>query len=63
MIFRLDNVTQSLAYRASGGDDDTMPWTELAVIEPPKVVVAGNRRDAAGLYGPGPPVGRPRGQR
>jgi hypothetical protein len=37
-VFRLDNVTQSLAYRASGGDDDTMPWTELAVIEPPKVV-------------------------
>ncbi len=37
-VFRLDNVTQPLAYRASGGDDDTMPWTELAVIEPPKVV-------------------------
>lgn len=38
MIFRLDNVTQGFDYRASGGDDDTMPWTTLAVIEPPKVV-------------------------
>ncbi|MCI0360512.1 MAG: hypothetical protein L0211_18700, partial [Planctomycetaceae bacterium] len=38
MIFRLDNVTQGFDYRASGGDDDTMPWTKLAVIEPPKVV-------------------------
>ena len=37
LVFRLDNVRQSLAYRASGGDDDTMPWTELSVIEPPKV--------------------------
>jgi hypothetical protein len=38
MIFRLDNVTQSFEYRATGGDDDSMPWTRLAVIEPPKVV-------------------------
>ncbi|MEX2174039.1 MAG: hypothetical protein WD872_06735, partial [Pirellulaceae bacterium] len=38
MVFRLDNVTQPLAYRARGGDDDTMPWTELAVVEPPKVL-------------------------
>ena len=37
MLFRLDNVTQSFEYRATGGDDDTMPWTRLAVIEPPKV--------------------------
>lgn len=37
-VFRLDNVTQPLAYRASGGDDDSMPWTELAVIQPPKVL-------------------------
>jgi hypothetical protein len=38
MIYRLDNVTQGFSYRARGGDDDSMPWTELAVIEPPKIV-------------------------
>lgn len=37
MIFRLDNVTQGFAYRARGGDDDSMPWTELEVIQPPHV--------------------------
>ncbi|HMC09984.1 MAG TPA: hypothetical protein VKH44_01790, partial [Pirellulaceae bacterium] len=38
MIFRLENVTRGLEYRAWGGDDDTMPWTELIVVEPPKIV-------------------------
>jgi hypothetical protein len=37
MTFRLDNVTQGFAYRARGGDDDSMPWTELEVIQPPHV--------------------------
>jgi hypothetical protein len=37
MIFRLDNVTQGFDYRARGGDDDTMSWTELAVVQPPQV--------------------------
>ena len=37
MVARLDNLTRDLAYRARGGDDDTMPWTELTVIDPPKV--------------------------
>jgi hypothetical protein len=37
MVFRLDNVREGFAYRARGGDDDAMPWTELAVLEPPKI--------------------------
>lgn len=37
-VYRLSNVAHSLDYRASGGDDDTLPWTRLEVIEPPKVV-------------------------
>jgi hypothetical protein len=38
MIYRLDNVTRGFDYRARGGDDDTMPWTTLDVVEPPKIV-------------------------
>ncbi|MDX1946411.1 MAG: DUF4175 family protein [Pirellulaceae bacterium] len=38
MVFRFDNVTRPFAYRARGGDDDTMPWIELAVVEPPRVL-------------------------
>jgi hypothetical protein len=37
MVFRLDNVREGFAYRARGGDDDAMPWTLVAVLEPPKV--------------------------
>lgn len=36
-VIRLDNVTHSFEYRASGGDDDTMPWIALSVLEPPKL--------------------------
>lgn len=38
MIFRLDNLRHPIDYRARGGDDDTMRWIRLAVVEPPKVV-------------------------
>lgn len=38
VLFRLDNVTHGLEYRARGGDDNTMPWTELAVVEPPRLI-------------------------
>jgi hypothetical protein len=38
VVFRHDNVSQSFEYRAHGGDDDTMPWIEVAVVEPPKIV-------------------------
>ncbi len=38
VVFRHDNVSHSFEYRASGGDDDTMPWIEVAVVEPPKIM-------------------------
>ena len=38
MVFRLGNLNHAIEYRARGGDDDTMPWIRLAVVEPPKVV-------------------------
>src|SRR5207237_5871363 len=37
-IFRLDHVTHDFEYRARGGDDDTMPWFDLAVVEPPTIL-------------------------
>jgi hypothetical protein len=38
MVHRLENVTSGFRYRAAGGDDDTMPWQRLDVVEPLKVV-------------------------
>lgn len=35
LLVRRQQVTQPLAYRAAGGDDDSMPWIELALVEPP----------------------------
>ncbi|PHS11634.1 MAG: hypothetical protein COA78_09355 [Blastopirellula sp.] len=37
MIYRIDNITQDLSYRAIGGDDNTMPWNRLEVLDPPKL--------------------------
>lgn len=37
MVHRLENVTAPFRYRASGGDDDTMPWQRLEVVEPLEV--------------------------
>lgn len=37
MVYRQENVTRPFAYRAIGGDHQTMPWIELQVIEPPEV--------------------------
>lgn len=34
MVHRLENVSRGFRYRASGGDDDTMPWRRLEVVEP-----------------------------
>lgn len=34
MVHRLENLTGGFRYRASGGDDDTMPWQRLDVVEP-----------------------------
>jgi hypothetical protein len=37
MVHRLENVRRSFRYRAVGGDDDTMAWIPLEVVEPPHV--------------------------
>jgi uncharacterized protein YdcH (DUF465 family) len=35
MVARRENVGAPFAFRAVGGDDDTMPWHEVTVVEPP----------------------------
>lgn len=35
LLVRREQVTSPLAYRATGGDDESMPWIELALVEPP----------------------------
>lgn len=37
MIARKENVSQPFAYRAVGGDDASMAWIELEVVEPPQI--------------------------
>jgi hypothetical protein len=37
MVARRENVTQTFAFRAKGGDDDTMPWHLVEVKELPRL--------------------------
>lgn len=37
LVARKDNVQRPFEYRASGGDDDTMPWRRLEVLEAPRI--------------------------
>ncbi len=37
MVYRQDTVSRDFAYRAVGGDDDTMPWVQLRVVEAPVI--------------------------
>ncbi len=37
LVHRLSNVTRSFRYRATGGDDQTMPWIDLTLVEPPSI--------------------------
>jgi hypothetical protein len=37
MIARRDSVDSSFSFRAAGGDDNTMPWHDVEVIEPPQL--------------------------
>jgi hypothetical protein len=37
VVARRDNVTRPFSYRAEGGDDDSMPWIPVEVLEPPAV--------------------------
>jgi hypothetical protein len=34
MVIRLENMVESLEYRAIGGDDHTLPWRKVEVVEP-----------------------------
>lgn len=34
--FRIESVTRPLEYRVSGGDDNSMGWVSLSVVEPPQ---------------------------
>lgn len=38
MVHRLEGVSRSFRYRVEGGDDHTMSWHELLVLEPPRIV-------------------------
>lgn len=37
MVYRGDDVRRPFRYRAVGGDDDTMGWRTLELVEPPQV--------------------------
>ena len=37
MLARRENIRQSFAFRAVGGDDHTMPWHWVEVVEPPRL--------------------------
>ena len=37
MVARKDSVTRPFWYRAEGGDDQSMPWIRLEVVEPPRL--------------------------
>ncbi|MHB8970531.1 MAG: hypothetical protein ACYC3X_10385 [Pirellulaceae bacterium] len=39
LTHRLTNVTRGFFYRATGGDDQRMPWTEVQIVEPARVLV------------------------
>ena len=37
MVHQLGRVTRAFQYRAVGGDDDTMDWHQVEVVEPPRI--------------------------
>lgn len=37
MTARRERVVRPFAYRVEGGDDQTMPWQDVSVVEPPRV--------------------------
>lgn len=37
MVARRENVTRSFEFRIDGGDDHSMPWTPVEVLEPPAI--------------------------
>lgn len=37
LVFRVEQVLTGFRYRVTGGDDDSLPWHELLVVQPPKL--------------------------
>lgn len=37
MTARREGISRPFAYRAFGGDDNSMPWIEVEVVEPPRI--------------------------
>lgn len=37
LLARKEHVTRPFSYRAVGGDDFSMPWTKLEIVEPPEI--------------------------
>jgi hypothetical protein len=37
LVFRIEQTLQPFRYRVTGGDDDSLPWQELLVVQPPKL--------------------------
>ncbi len=38
MVHRLAGIARPFRYRATGGDDQKMPWTALSLVEPPRII-------------------------
>ena len=36
-LFQLDDIRRTIEYRAVGGDDDSMPWRRMDVVDAPRV--------------------------
>lgn len=37
LVFRIEQTLQPFRYHVTGGDDDSLPWQELLVVQPPKL--------------------------
>ena len=40
MTARRENVLRPFSYRVEGGDDQSMPWYDVQVVEPPAIEAA-----------------------
>ena len=57
MTARRENVVRPFSYRVEGGDDQSMPWRNVEVVEPPAVESVVRAVDPAGLHGLAADVG------
>lgn len=52
LLARRENVQRSFEYRVTGGDDNTMLWREVTVVDPPRIVslvITAHPREYSGL--------------